>query len=141
MSAASGSDASSNASLNSAAGQQLLHALQEAQGQVNSQAETIAQQAETIAQLQATNAQLQATNAQLQATNAQLQATDTQQVGLAIKVGKELKKHTAVELPVQSVLGRFSKQQVKEWAFSHGCTNVLWNDSMVQYKGKLALVA
>ncbi|EFJ40365.1 hypothetical protein VOLCADRAFT_108190 [Volvox carteri f. nagariensis] len=58
-----------------------------------------------------------------------------------IKVGKELKKHTVVELPVQSLLGRFSKQQVKEWAFSHGCTNVLWNDSMVQYKGKLALVA
>ncbi|EFJ46536.1 hypothetical protein VOLCADRAFT_105522 [Volvox carteri f. nagariensis] len=58
-----------------------------------------------------------------------------------IKVGKELKKHTVVELPVQSLLGRFNKQQVKEWAFSHGCTNVLWNDSMVQYKGKLALVA
>ncbi|EFJ39642.1 hypothetical protein VOLCADRAFT_108550 [Volvox carteri f. nagariensis] len=58
-----------------------------------------------------------------------------------IKIGKELKKHTVVELPLQSLLGRFSKQQVKEWAFSHGCTNVLWNDSMVQYKGKLALVA
>ncbi|EFJ39266.1 hypothetical protein VOLCADRAFT_78429 [Volvox carteri f. nagariensis] len=58
-----------------------------------------------------------------------------------IKVGKELKKHMVVELPVQSLLGRFNKQQVKEWAFSHGCTNVLWNDSMVQYKGKLALVA
>ncbi|EFJ41035.1 hypothetical protein VOLCADRAFT_107869 [Volvox carteri f. nagariensis] len=28
-----------------------------------------------------------------------------------IKIGKELKKHTVVELPLQSLLGRFSKQQ------------------------------
>ncbi|EFJ41034.1 hypothetical protein VOLCADRAFT_107868 [Volvox carteri f. nagariensis] len=30
-----------------------------------------------------------------------------------IKIGKELKKHTVVELPLQSLLGRFSKQQVR----------------------------
>ncbi|EFJ51781.1 hypothetical protein VOLCADRAFT_87297 [Volvox carteri f. nagariensis] len=70
-------DATSNASLNSAAGQQLLRALQEAQAQqaqtIAQQAQTIAQQAQIIAQLQATIAQRAQIIAQLQATIAQLQ--------------------------------------------------------------------
>ncbi|GIL89057.1 hypothetical protein Vretifemale_16945, partial [Volvox reticuliferus] len=57
-----------------------------------------------------------------------------------VKVGKELKKHTVVDLPVESLLAKYNKQKVKEWAFVHGCTNDLWKDSMVQYKGMLALV-
>ncbi|GIL96326.1 hypothetical protein Vretimale_2192, partial [Volvox reticuliferus] len=75
MSAASGSDASSNRSLNSAAGRQLLHALEEAQAQtIAQQAQTITQQVQTITQQVQTITQQAQTIAQQAQIIAQQQA-------------------------------------------------------------------
>ncbi|GIL96323.1 hypothetical protein Vretimale_2192 [Volvox reticuliferus] len=78
MSTAWGSDASSNRSLNSAAGRQLLHALDEARQREEAQAQTIAQAQQTIAQArQREEAQAQ-TLEQVQQTLAQAQQTIAQ---------------------------------------------------------------